>query len=152
MPCSVLPLDQQHADAWHRLRLTLWPDAVAEDFATIRRDYFTTGIISGLPHAVFIAFDDNERPIGFAEASLRPYAEGAATTPAGYLEGWFVAPEHRGKGVGRALVNACERWARTRGCTEFASDTEIDNAASCRAHAALGFREVEIIRCFLKNL
>lgn len=44
--------------------------------------------------------------MGFVEASLRPYAEGCDTRPVGYLEGGYVAPEWRGQGIGRALVEA----------------------------------------------
>jgi len=44
--------------------------------------------------------------VGFVEVSLRPYAEGCDTRPVGYLEGGYVAPEWRGQGIGRALVEA----------------------------------------------
>ena len=96
--------------------------------------------------------DDTNTIVGFAELSLRPYAEGCATTPVAFLEGWFVVPRVRGRGAGRALVSAAEAWARTRGCREMASDTTLDNTSSAAAHAALGFEEVEQIRCFRKTL
>lgn len=56
-----------------------------------------------------------------------------------YVEGWFVVPEIRRRGLGRALVSAAEEWGRVQGCTEFASDTLPDNRASAAAHLALGF-------------
>ena len=56
--------------------------------------------------------------------SLRPYAEGCATTPVAFLEAWFVSPERRRRGVGRALVATAEAWARGRGCHEFANRPE----------------------------
>jgi aminoglycoside 6'-N-acetyltransferase I len=49
-------------------------------------------------------------------------------------------------------VAAAEDWARGQGCTEFASDTLLDNDVSSAAHRALGFEEVECIRCFRKTL
>ena len=70
----------------------------------------------------------------------------------GYLEGVFVLPEHRGGGIGAALVDAAEGWARERGCTEMASDRELDNEASGTFHQALGYEEVERIVCFRKSL
>jgi aminoglycoside 6'-N-acetyltransferase I len=70
----------------------------------------------------------------------------------GYLEGWHVVEDARRRGIGAALVGAGERWAATRGCSEFASDAELDNPASLEAHAALGFEPVADIRCFRKSL
>jgi len=50
--------------------------------------------------------------------------------------GWYVEPEHQPRGVGRALIDAAEDWARSQDCTEIASDTWIDNEPS-RAHTRL---------------
>jgi aminoglycoside 6'-N-acetyltransferase I len=69
-----------------------------------------------------------------------------------YLEGWYVLPESRRNGVGRALVEAAEDWARDQGCSEFASDTDVANAQSTSAHVAVGFEDVGLVRCFRKAL
>jgi aminoglycoside 6'-N-acetyltransferase I len=69
-----------------------------------------------------------------------------------YLEGWFVSPEARGTGVGRALIAAAEEWGRLQGCTEFASAAEADNDVSAAAHRAVGFTEAGLVRCFRKDL
>ena len=61
-------------------------------------------------------------------------------------------PEWQRRGIGRALVEAAEAWARAAGHTEFASDVEIDNTGSLVAHAALGYREVERTVAFRKAL
>ena len=54
--------------------------------------------------------------------------------------------------MGRALVMAAEAWARDLGCREFGSDARADNRVSARAHLALGFEEVVVIRSFRKTL
>lgn len=90
--------------------------------------------------------------VGFLEASLRDYAEGCETSPVSYLEGWFVAEPYRRRGVGAALVRAAEDWARSQGCTEMASDAELHNLDSHRAHEALGYEEVERVVVFRKTL
>ena len=90
--------------------------------------------------------------VGFAELSLRPYAEDCRTSPVAFLEGWYVAPSMRRRGVGRALVRAAEEWGRAQGCREFGSDTQFDNSASIAAHLALGFDDAGALRSFRKDL
>jgi aminoglycoside 6'-N-acetyltransferase I len=53
---------------------------------------------------------------------------------------------------GDADVAAAEDWARSEGCTEFASDAHPDNDASTADHLAAGFSEAGLIRCFRKDL
>src|SRR6266571_3216545 len=91
-------------------------------------------------------------PVGLAELSIRPYAEGCQGDRVAYLEGWFVVPGARGRGVGRALIAAAEDWGRAQGCREFASDAEPDNDVSAAAHHAVGFVKVGLVRCFRKEL
>jgi aminoglycoside 6'-N-acetyltransferase I len=144
------------ADEWLALRAALWPEEDEASLTSAVDRFFTEphrtpGL---MPEAVLVAEVEEPGPmlVGFAEVSRRPYAEGCDTTPVGFLEGWYVAPEHRCKGVGRALVAASENWARELGCSEFASDALADKLVSAEAHRALGFEEVEIIRCFRKDL
>src|SRR5207244_3391878 len=79
------------------------------------------------PLAVLLAEDGARGRVGLAELSIRPYAEGCQGDRVAYLEGWFVVPGARGRGVGRALIAAAEDWGRAQGCREFASDAEPDN-------------------------
>lgn len=143
----VIPDDRA---SWLRMRSDLWPEgSTAEHESEI--DAFFAGTLRE-PLAVMLATYDAGEAVGFAELSIRPYAEGCETDRVAYLEGWYVVPEARGTGVGRALIEAAEAWAVARGCPEFASDALIDNEASAAAHRALGFEEVERIRCFRKAL
>jgi aminoglycoside 6'-N-acetyltransferase I len=97
-----------------------------------------------------------ERPggglCGFLEASIRPWADGCETRPVGYIEGWYVDPDMRRCGVGRALVEAAEAWARSRGCRQMASDAELWNEISHQAHGALGYEETGRLVLFKKDL
>ncbi|MBQ2953336.1 MAG: GNAT family N-acetyltransferase [Clostridia bacterium] len=102
--------------------------------------------------ACFLAID-GETPIGFAQCQLRhDYVEGCETSPVGFLEGIYVAEGHRLTGTGRALLSACEGWARSLGCTEFASDCELDNMISLAWHMKNGFREMGRTIWFAKKL
>jgi aminoglycoside 6'-N-acetyltransferase I len=131
------------------MRVELWPGPRDEHAREIAQ--FFDGHLRNLL-AVLIAHDREARILGFAELSIRPYAEGCTTDRVGYLEGWYVRPEARGRGIGRALVAAAEDWARSQGCSEFASDTQPDNDESVAAHLALGFVDRGLIHCFSKTL
>ena len=89
---------------------------------------------------------------GFISFSIRDWAEGCDSTPVPYIEGWWVAPDLRGTGVGRALVVAVERWCLEHGYDELGSDVEWDNEASLRAHASLGFEPTLRLQFFRKRL
>lgn len=105
-----------------------------------------------MPLQVLLAVDSSGAAVGFAELSIRAYAEGCSSDRVAYLEGWYVVPDARRRGVGGALVRAAEQWASAQGCTEFGSDAELENTVSAAAHRALGFDEVVRIRCFRKAL
>jgi aminoglycoside 6'-N-acetyltransferase I len=140
-PVTIRAATPDDAATWARMRDELWPAAPGEHDREIAA-FFAGARRHGL-EAALMAVDSEGTPVGFAELSVRQYAEGCDTDAVGYLEGWFVAREHRRSGVGGALVRAAEDWARAQGCTEFASGTDITNAISASAHEALGFTEVE---------
>ena len=132
------------------MRTALWPEGGADEHASEIERFF--GGELSMPLEVLLAFDDDGGALGFVELSIRPYAEGCETERVAYLEGWYVVPTARRRGVGRRLVHAAEAWAARQGCAELASDALIDNELSAAAHAALGFEEVERITCFRKDL
>jgi len=137
---TVRELQPAESGAWAAMRAKLWPGADAE----LARECmaFVGGI--PLPHiaAVFIA-QDAGIAVGFLELALRSFSDGCQSMPVPHVEGWYVEPRARNKGAGRALMLAAEAWSLQRGYSELASDTEIDNAASLRAHQRCGFTEVE---------
>jgi aminoglycoside 6'-N-acetyltransferase I len=136
---------------WAELRHALWPDQPLEELGT-EAQRFLQGNEPRL-QAVLVAEEASSgKLLGFAELSLRPYAEDCRTTPVAFLEGWYVVPGARRRGVGRALVAAAEEWGRAQGCREFASDTQYDNITSAAAHQALGFGDAGALRCFRKTL
>jgi aminoglycoside 6'-N-acetyltransferase I len=119
---------------WRRMRTALWPDQTMADMASwLARSDAATFVVEDPPGSIR----------GFAEVGERAYADGCETQPVAYLEGWYVDAGARGRGLGRALVRAVEDWARERGYRELASDTELANLVSRRAHERLGFTEVE---------
>lgn len=134
-------------DAVTALASALWPHHSCEEMA----EEFAPLLIKP-DAAVFLAFAD-ENAVGFSQCQLRrDYVEGTETSPVGYLEGIYVAPEHRKAGIARGLLAACENWAKELGCREFASDCELGNTESLKFHLNVGFSEANRIICFTKKL
>jgi len=132
---------------WIEMRTRLWPSESAAELEAQGR----SAIAMNPPWVVFVAEEDGALA-GFLDLSLRPYADGFASSPVPYVEGWYVDPDRRRRGAGGALMRAAEAWSRARGYTEFGSDTELANSMSREAHAALGFEEAEILVIFRKSL
>ena len=129
------------------LAVQMWDGHPQEE---LERDF--AALLQREDAAVFLA-EEEGKAFGFAQCQLRrDYVEGTETSPVGYLEGIFVEPAYRGKGVARALLACCEQWAREQGCMEFASDCELDNTQSLAFHMRLGFDEANRIICFTKKL
>lgn len=119
------------------------PEELAAEFETLLKSHEC---------AVFLCLE-NGQPVGFAQCQLRhDYVEGTDSSPVGYLEGIFVEDEYRHKGIARELLAACEGWAKEMGCTEFASDCELDNETSLVFHLKMGFVEANRVICFAKGL
>jgi aminoglycoside 6'-N-acetyltransferase I len=147
---TIRHVTKSDSAVWLELRRALWPEYGGSSHAREVAHFFEGEL--KMPLAVLLAEQQGGQVVGFAELNIRPYAEGCSTDRVGYLEGWFVVADARRRGVGRALVAAAEEWARSQGCTEFASDALANNEISADAHRALGFEEVEVIRCFRKTL
>ena len=129
------------------LAIELWPGHSWEEMAGEM-----SPLLAAEDAAVF-GWQEGGRWEAFAQCQLRrDYVEGCEMSPVGYLEGIFVREPLRGKGVARALLTACQTWARVQGCREFASDCELSNEDSLRFHLAAGFREAGRIICFIKQL
>ena len=132
------------------MRHDLWPDQALEELTAEAKDFFAAP--DPRLAAVLVAEKPPDGLVGFAELSLRPYAEDCLTSPVAFLEGWYVVPWLRRHGVGGALVAVAQDWGRQQGCKEFASDTRLDNSVSIAAHLALGFEDAGALRAFRKSL
>ena len=129
------------------LAVLMWTDLDIREFIAEFTDVISKG------NTQFFLKYDRDIPIGFAQCGLRcDYVEGTDTSPVGYLEGIFIKEEYRRKGYAKELLSECEKWAKEKGCKEFASDCEADNDSSFNFHMALGFNEANRIICFTKKL
>lgn len=144
----IRPVEPADKAEWLRLRLELWPDSPEKEAEEI--DRFLAGYPLPTLMAAFVAVRSEGGLCGLAEVAIHESAPGCTTDRVGFLEAWYVDADWRGRGVGRALVERVEAWARAAGCREMASDTTPYYPLSPAAHAALGYEEVA--RYFRKDL
>ena len=88
--------------------------------------------------AMLLAFAD-EQVSGCAAVQKLTSRERAAE-----MKRLYVLPEARGRGVGRALIQACAAWARERGARELLLDTLPEAMpGAVRLYRSLGFAATE---------
>jgi aminoglycoside 6'-N-acetyltransferase I len=127
--------------------------ADAAEVLAMMRELWPDSAITGFDDECYFVFEgDDGRLVGFASMSVRPFVDGSDSEPCPHLEGWYVAPELRRKGVGKALVAAVEVWCRDNGYDELTSDALVSNTVSLEAHERLGFVPTERLQYFAKRL
>ena len=102
------------------------PEALAEHIrAAIERD-----------ELVFVVSED-----GFAQVSFRTWM--ISGTPVALLEELYVAPEARGEGQGRALLELAMELARERGAISIELNTSEADVAARGLYESAGFTNLE---------
>jgi aminoglycoside 6'-N-acetyltransferase I len=147
MRITVREMDTKDRAAWAKVRIALWPDDTPQAHAEAIDELLTSDENWG-----FIAETPDGEIAGFAEVAIRKYANGCDTRPVAFLEGIWVKPELRRRGIGASLIGHAERFLFSQGFRELGSDTHIDNRASQDAHLAWGFSETERVVYFRKIL
>lgn len=77
---------------------------------------------------------DGEQTVGLAVVLL-----GDPQVKLAKLYSMWVAPEYRGQGIGRMLVNASVAWAQATGIQTLGPEVSSDNAAASDFYSKLGF-------------
>lgn len=132
---------------WAEMRAALWPGE------PLRAHMSATDALLNDPDVwALIAEATDGTAIGFAEIALRKYANGCQSQPVPFLEGVWVKPAFRRRGVGAWLIARAGEVLAARGFRELGSDTPIDNVASQSAHRGWGFSETERVVYFRKLL
>jgi aminoglycoside 6'-N-acetyltransferase I len=144
---TVRQMNTSDLAAWAGMRAVLWPEATPESHAREIEQILGSDDTWG-----FIAETADGAPAGFAELSIRKFANGCETQPVPFLEGIWVEPPLRRQGIGRLLLEHVEAFAAARGFREIGSDALLDNKASHAAHRGWGFSETERVVYFRKAL
>ena len=141
----VAATDHTKRSAAAGLALKLWPEHTRSEMEADLKEHCQAGGV------VFFSAGREQLDRVRSVRLRHDYVEGAYTSPVGYLEGIYVEPTFRRCGVAAELVRACEAWARARGCSEFASDTEAENVRSIHFHLSVGFQEANRVVCFFEE-
>ncbi|WP_049045557.1 aminoglycoside 6'-N-acetyltransferase [Aeromonas hydrophila] len=139
----IVPLDETRLAQWATLRQQLWPHH--EMAAHLQEG---AELLAAAHLNAFLVLDAQSQVVAFADAALRhDYVNGCESSPVVYLEGVYVQPASRRRGLAQALIARVAQWGR-----ELASDAAIDNLASQQLHQRLGFAETERVVFFKKAL
>jgi len=90
---------------------------------------------------LFVAVGEADQRLGFASVSDETHFTGTAQAYIGEL---VVTREAEGSGVGRALVLACEQWARRRGHRILSLATGAANVRALTFYRRLGFLDEDV--------
>jgi aminoglycoside 6'-N-acetyltransferase I len=129
-------VSREHFPVWKRMREALY-SGLDPEFHDGEMEW----IESSGEAECYLAFDEKGKPIGMMELSLRNVVDGCIGGPVGYVEGIYLEPEHRRGGLGSELLKFATERFRARGCSDMATDAEIDNVDAQEFYRKVGFTE-----------
>jgi aminoglycoside 6'-N-acetyltransferase I len=144
---SIVEAKEQYLDPLTKMGIDLWPK---NDFNELKREF--SELIYSAKNKLFLCLV-NDEPKAFIHISIRSdYVEGAESSPTGFVEGIYVSPDFRRMGISQKLLKEGERWLKEKGCTQIGSDIELDNDSSYYFHTSVGFKEVNRLIAFIKDI
>jgi aminoglycoside 6'-N-acetyltransferase I len=144
---SIREMTASDTAAWAEMRQALWSFTTTEGNERDIANILAAGDMWGV-----IAEGEAGAPAGFAEVALRRYANGCEESPVAFLEGIWVSPDFRRRGIADRLIAHISDILRAKGFTELCSDALLDNTVSHEAHRSWGFQETERVVYFRKSL
>jgi GNAT superfamily N-acetyltransferase len=100
-------------------------------------------------HLILVAVDASDEPIGWIHVARQPLLHHHDLA---CIEGLVVGEGHRGAGIGQALVEAGEAWAREHGATEIMVRTRSTRERAHRFYQRIGYVETKRSHVFARPL
>jgi len=154
---EIREADIGNLEHWANLRHALW---CQDQIASLRTE--AERILTSPDQTAFLLLGLSAEVVGFAEVTIYYGASGPytreITSHAGsegsyaHLEGWYVAPQFRGQGLGQKLISSVEQWCRLRNVGVLTSDTSPSYPSSPNAHKRAGFKKIHEFTIFMKEL
>lgn len=104
-------------------------------FDSAPTDAWTAKFLSSDGHHLLVAVVADDHPVGFVTGVETTHPDKGTEM---FLYELSVHPDHRNRGIGRALVGALAELARARGCYGMWVGTERDNGAALATYRAAG--------------
>jgi GNAT superfamily N-acetyltransferase len=100
-------------------------------------------------HELLVAVDSDDAAVGWIHVALHPSLEVAGLA---IIHGLVVDEPARSTGIGAALVEAAEAWARSSGATSILVRSRSTRGEAHRFYERIGYVEVKISHVFEKPL
>jgi ribosomal protein S18 acetylase RimI-like enzyme len=130
-------LVQEHHDFDGR-RFLAATNRTPDDYASFLRSQLDD------PDIVVLVAENDGGVIGYAYAAIEGYDYMSLRGPAAVLHDLIVDPEHRGRGVGRLLLNATLSYLTSRGAPRVVLSTAERNVSAQRLFERMGFRRTMV--------
>ena len=105
--------------------------------------HFLADLAASRHSFLFVAEREHE-VVAFISGDLREGSPTFRSRTWASVDDVFVAPGHRGNGIGRALLRNVEAWAREREAQGVSLQVAAGNARARKFYEELGFREVSV--------
>lgn len=138
MPFSTRPARPD--DIPHLCEMITALAAFHGDTARISPEKLQQNLFTTPPWISVIVAQDEIALLGYA--ALYPQFQLQFATRSMDMHHLFVAPSHRGQGVGKALINAAIDHAKSNGCTSLCVGTHPDNIAAQNLYLLRGFGRI----------
>ena len=96
-----------------------------------------TAVLAHADHRVWV-YDDGGKAVGLLHAFFRPALD---KPPEVMVQALVIEASQRSKGVGEALMQVAEGWAREKGCTSVALYSRVDRDRAHRFYERLGYEK-----------
>jgi ribosomal protein S18 acetylase RimI-like enzyme len=100
--------------------------------------------LTGSSHSFLFVAESDGRTVGFISGELREGSPTFRQRTWASVDDVYVEPEHRNLGVGRALLESVEAWARERRADGISLQVAAANERGRKFYSELGFREVSV--------
>ncbi len=135
---KLIPINKNEFPLWEKMRKDLY--RTLDDIYRLQE--MENIFESDIWYCRFIE-DKNIQIIGLVELSSRNIVDGCLSSPVAYLEGLYLKPEYREKGLGKEVIKIILNWCREEGFSELATDTELTNIKAQNFYKTIGFQETD---------